>query len=297
MDRVRAENEVSTSFEELYEEYIADKGQKFGITPHKYWSTGAFPFNVVQTYTDGNGFQRYVAVCPAQTSIEYFSYGLNDDASGAGLAAGVRARISETNLQTKNQTNNEEYAIMSLGWRMRGVRVIYQNVAASAFGGNQPNNFRNLMTVGSNTITDPGSQIVPPEASSALVGENAVWQALKGKVSFQMFWDLKASDYLALAADLPEGGADSYLRATGVPDVHNAFHMKDGWTWRRPDGKRDRLLSIFARCEQDAWLTLTLPPLNQNANAQLGINGLQTLFAEFQLTLNGAGFYYPSDNV
>lgn len=300
---------VATTYEELVKRY-EDQKQSYGMTDHRYWSTGGYPFSVEQQYTDVNGFIRYALLCQKQTNVEFFAYGLKDEVGGFGLPpvtaalpTGFRASYAETNLLNKRQTNNEDFAIQGLSATSVGCRVQYPSVitaTSTAFGvqagAAATSPFNQVIGSGGAVITDPASTVVPPEVSSSLVLRDTLMEALRGKISFQIFWDGKASDILAMLTDVPEGGANSYLWAHGEPSTHNFFRLKDGWTWNKSDGKRDKDLAIYGRVEQDTWVTVTLPPLNQLTTAA-NIGNLQTLWLQIKIALHGTAFYWPSENI
>jgi hypothetical protein len=302
MAGMKPEHAIATSYEELLEEY-EKAGTRYGITPHRYWSTVGFPFIVEQSYVDANGFTRYLARCPAQTFGQYFGYAVGDEVGAFGLppvTTNFRASYAETNLLTRRSTNDEDFAIHGISATARGVRVVYPNAGVTVAGTTDPeaDAFYPVVQAGASILTDTSSTILPPEVSSPLMLQDVAVTALRGRMSYQIFWDNKASDYLALHCDVPEGGANTYLNSHGQPTMDNFFTLKDGWTWRKSDRPRDKLMTIYGRVEQDVWIAVVQPPLNEDLSPTTGdLGALDRFWLEIRLALHGVGFYYPSENV
>ncbi len=296
-----SDQQMPTAFDRFAAEYKA-MGTPFHIAPHSYYSTGAFPFQVDSTYTDPNGFTRVLLKCAAQTAIVFFSTGIAEPADGMGLpTAPFKNTDAETNLATGLQTNDEDFAVEGLAATARGVRIQYPAGDATHAGiSSLPATVTaaaKAMLAGGAVLTDPASTFLPPEVSSPLMLQTQLWQALRGKVSFQTFFDRKAGDHICRLSQVPEGGANSYLEANGEPTIHNYFRLPEGYTWRKSSGTRDRLFSLIARVEQDVWVAVTQPPLNNAAPTPANQIGLfQTLWLEWTVFALGRAFYLPSEN-
>jgi hypothetical protein len=285
-----------TAFEKLLAEYQKG-GEQYQIAPRSYYSTGAFPFLVDSNYTDANGYVRLVLKCEKGTKIDFFSYGINDQVSGVGLPGDPYAATdAETNLAERHQTNNEDMAIEAFGATLNGYRIAYPQLGATSMTGIS-NEFRALLVGGDAAIVDPASTVIPPEIASSIMLEHKMWQALRSKVSLQLYFDRKASDRVARLNQIPEGGANSYLSANGEPTSHNVFKLHEGYTWRVAEAKKDKLFSAVALVEQDVWALVTLPPLNYSTITANDIGLPSHIWVEWTLFALGRAFYLPSENM
>ncbi len=288
-------NKLLTAFERIRADYDKPGAPQYQVITHPYFSTGAFPFTVIDSQVDAAGFTRIVLKCQRGTVIDFFGYAIEDNAQGAGLSPAFAATDAETNLAVRHQTNNEDFAIEGVAVSARGTRIAYPNMGASIFAANPP--FHQAVQLGTVTITDPGSQLTPPELSSPLVLEDAIMQCIRGKVSFQVFFDRKADDHLARLDKFPEGGGNSYLRANGEPSHHNFFRLQEGYVWRNSNAQTDKLLSLLVTMEDDAYILATLPSLFQGSSASgLAVGALAAVSYEFTVWLFGRAFYIPSRN-
>ena len=288
---------IQTGYEELVGQY-EKSGAPYEILTHPYLSTGAFPFTVVNSVVDAGGFTRIVLKCPRGTKCELFSYGLGDQANGANLSPAFAATDAETNISERHQTNNEDFAIEGVSLHARGVRVAYPNAGASLFVGDPTGGLRGAVTAGDVTISDIAATIVPPEISSPLTLQDALFSALRSKVSFAPSFDRKVVDHVARFDKFPEGGANSYLLANGEPSHHNFFRLHENYVWRKSGSDRDKIFSVNLVMEDDCYFFATQPSLFQPTTPPGSILGALTqVWFEFTMYMHGRAFYIPSGNI
>jgi hypothetical protein len=291
-------HKVPTAFEKLLGEY-EKLGQDFEILTHPYFSTGAFPFVVVNSVADANGFTRLVLKCARNTKVELFSYAIDDNGEGANLAPGtptdpIAATDAETNILERHRTNEEDFAIEGISVSARGCRIAYPAIGANIFTNPA---LHSVLQNGDVTIKDVGSQILPPELSSPLNLEDALFSALRGKVSVVPTFNRKATDHIARFDKFPEGGANSYLLANGEPSVHNYFRLHEGFVWRQSGAETDKLFSLRITMEDDCYFTATLPNLFQSTIPASSLGAPIAIWWEFTMFLHGRAFYIPSKNI
>jgi hypothetical protein len=298
MNEKTGSKQLLTGYEELINQYEA-AGSPFEVLTHPYLSTGAFPFTVINSVVDAGGFTRLVLKCPRGTKVELFSYGLGDNGNGANLSPTFSATDAETNISERHQTNNEDFAIEGISLHARGVRVSYPNIGANLFVGDPTSpGLNSAIKNGDVTITDIAATIVPPEISSPLTLQDALFTALRSKVSFAPGFDRKVIDHVARFDKFPEGGANSYLMANGEPSHHNYFRLHENYVWRKSGSDRDKIFSIFLVMEDDCYFFATQPSLFQPTTPPGSILGaLKTVWFEFTMYVHGRAFYIPSGNI
>lgn len=283
-----------TAYERLEAEY-GSQADPYAILTHPYFSTGAFPFDVVDRTTDTVPFTRMVLRCVRGTHSDLFTYAINDDGQAAGLAANVPTTDAETNLMERHQTNNEDFAIEGLSLHARGVRVEYPNIGANIWSGDPT--FHAALQYGTRVINDVGAQIVPPEIASPLTLQDALLASIRANVSIEPRFDRKAGDHMARLDKLPEGGANSYLLANGEPAHHNFWRLHEGFVWRKGNSATDKLFELKLTAENDVFFVCTLPTLWQNSSSSnLSLGQLERVWLEFTVFLHGRAFFYPSKN-
>jgi hypothetical protein len=282
-----------TAYERLENEY-GTQPDTYALLTHPYFSTGAFPFDVVDAETDGVGFIRLALRCTAQTHVDLFSYAVNDQAQAAGMPAFVPMTDAETNLMERHQTNNEDFAIEGISMHARGVRVEYPDINATLWDADS--DFHDALRLGTRVISDIGAQVIPPEISSPLTLQDGLLTALRDKCSIEPRFDRKSGDHLARLDKIPEGGANSYLLANGEPTHHNFFRLHEGFVWRKGNSATDKLFELRVTAEDDIWFLCTAPSIWRVSSPTLPIGDLKRVWLEFTMFLHGRAFFYPSKN-
>lgn len=288
---------VKTAFERLVDQFKA-AGQGFDISTRPYYSSGAFKFDVVASSIDSVGLTRLFLRAVKNQRIEFFSYGLGDDVDSVGLGD-RNATDCDTNIVEKTNTNNEDMCIEGISATARGVTLQYDPLTVVGL----PKEWTSALTFGSNTIEDISSSITPPEASSPLALEDALFRAIAPKTMCRVEWNRKEGDYLGTVDEFPEGGGKSYLRSNGEPSFSNYFRVPEGWLWRREGAPRDTILVVSATLCEDVLAVVTAPFAfieeveDPPDPSTVQVANLQALSLVWKLRMHGRAIYLPSQNV
>ncbi len=289
-------HEPVTAFTRMKAKY--DKaGTPYQIRTRPYYSSAALVFNYLNAISVG-GVSRAFAVAPASAFNEFTMFGYG---KGATITLGWNiprpAGDDDTNQAQPYKTNSEDMIIEGFAFRPRGYRVQYSQAqidAMIAAGVSDANIIYALQ--GLTVITDPGSVVVPPEFSSPLVLEDAIWQAAAPKLSLTPQFDRKDSDLIGTGDEFPEAGANSLLRGNGEPTHSNFCRIPEGLTWEKESGDRDTLFSVNLRLIEPVVVAVTQPQGYQGLTPT-ALGNPQLLFSEFKLKAMGRAFYQPGQNI
>lgn len=289
----RPQNLIPAAYERLIKQYEA-AGDDFQITTRPYYSSGAFRFDVDSRFGALAGAQRLGLLARAGQTIDLFSYALNGSVQGVGLGA-RSANEADTNIAEAQETNDEDFAIEGISATARGVRLDYaiSDEFAVAFP-NVSEGMVEALTEATAPIYDPASLIVPPEVGSPLNLQDTLFEALKPYVTLTESWNRKGGDHYGTLDQVPEGGAKSYLNASGEPTHHNFFRMPEGKIWRREGANQDTKYVLKAELQQDVYVIVTQPDVVESDDQGLG--DLGQIWLDWKLRLHGHAFYYPSHN-
>lgn len=256
-----------------------------------YHSTGVVKFDVVNynsAQTPGVAF----AVARANQKIAFFNYGVGDNVNLGGTFQKV-ATDAETNLAKGNSTNGaQDYIIEGIGLECRGARLQYTSSDLSDITALVTDPDVLAAAVGDVSIYDPASIFSPPQLQSPFNLEQGMFQALLGQTSIELLFDRKRVEKIGTLDLLPQAGAQSLLRANGIPESSNRYRIPEGYLWRK-DGQPD--------CELEVDVTLQnalVVPIN--AIATWGSAGAPvvptTIWLEVVIRLFGLGVDLPSQN-
>ncbi|HXK20821.1 MAG TPA: hypothetical protein VNG33_23580, partial [Polyangiaceae bacterium] len=113
---------------------------------------------------------------------------------------------------------------------------------------------------GNTPIFDPAAIVMPPQGQSPFNLENGIFQALLGQCSLEFLFDRARIFKLGTLDLLPQGGAQSLLRANGMPSNDNRYRIPEGYLWRK-DGMDDCELTVTATLQRDLVV-----PINRLVN-------------------------------
>ena len=170
---------------------------------------------------------------------EFFGYGLGEaiPATVATPATPAQTKLStdaDTNQGTGRNTNGvEDFVIESISASSSGVRVQYSptDVQVVALALTDPDVIAAFG--GLRSLCDPGTLIAPPQATSPFSLEDAMYEQLKTVASVRFQWDRAGFIPIGTLDQIPEGGARSFLRASGDPRTDNRYKIPEGYAWRR----------------------------------------------------------------
>jgi hypothetical protein len=285
---------IKTAFERLLAKYEASQ-TPFYIATRPYYSSGAIPFFVVDQNLVG-ATQRAFAVATAGTTFDLFSYGKGSPIEDVGLStaqAPRTARDFDTNQATGSRTNGEDFAVEGISATNRGIRAQYPSAVVDALALVVNPFIRNALK-GGTTIQDPNSSVVAPEVGSPLILEDVAWEAIKPKMVIRTSWNRKAEDLIGTADEFPEGGARSYLHASGEPSHHNFTRIPEGYIWQKDGSAQDTLFGLNIQLQGDVVIPITRAEGYQVVGSALGFPAF--LWSEFKLRLHGRAFYEASKN-
>jgi hypothetical protein len=213
----------------------ADTGQPFTASTKPYKSTVAFTFNATNTIVAATTFWL---VAPSGVPVAWFGYKLNDivPSTGANSLAGTAYRAAneaDTNISKARTTNGaEDFIIEGMSASNRSTRVgiagapnISDANVASCLSGNLP-------------IYDPAALYVPPQVQSPFNLEAGLFRHLGPHVAVEFEWDRSRIVKMGTLDQIPEGAANSYLRASGEPSTNDRYRVPEGYIWRR-EGEPD----------------------------------------------------------
>jgi hypothetical protein len=293
------ENMIPPAWMKLRDEYEAEK-KAYHIATRPYHSTGGVKFELKELAGGADlivrtgQLPRAILVARKGQSIDFFSYAIGEAVDAVGLGSRV-ATIADTNVSERRETNDEDFAVMGLSANPKGVRI-EQDVDEVTITEFNDAELLKLFETAQAYIVDVGSHVVPPEAQSPLVLEDALFQAIGKHTHLVQTWNRRDGDDIALLRNIPEGGAASYLHASGEPSAHNVFSVSPGWVWRREGSRKDTKWGVRATLHEDIWIVVTLPETFASDAADPFATSLKALYLDWQLHAHGNAFYYPSDN-
>jgi hypothetical protein len=278
----------ATQRRKVYEAYKA-ANQPFVASTKPYKSTVSFAGIVVNSVA---AVASSFLVFPTQR-LEWFTYKLNDAVPGnqVTLPTYRQALESDTNLSKPRTTNGaEDFVIEGMSATCRNTRLQYLPAAIPA-AITDPTVLQALQ--GLISMLDPGSLVTPPQINSPFNLEQAVYRAIAPHIAVEFEWDRARVVKMGTLEQIPEGGANSYLRALGEPSTNDRYRIPEGYLWRR-EGQPD--------CEFVVRGTLTEPVVVPLLNVQLpSAVTLVTatpsfVYLDVVLRLHGLSVKLPSQN-
>jgi hypothetical protein len=216
-------------------EAYAAAGQPFSASTKPYKSTVSFQFHTSEA-TSGAG--TYWMIASLGQTLEWFSYKLNDPVPDNSSLVGYRvANEADTNISKARTTNGaEDFIIEAMSASCRGIRTSI-GAAAIATGltinGDALDSLQGLLP-----IYDPASIYMSPQIQSPFNLQNGIYRTLAPYVSIEFEWDRSRIAKIGTLEQIPEGGANSYLNASGEPSTNDRYRIPEGYIWRR-EGEPD----------------------------------------------------------
>jgi hypothetical protein len=256
-----------------------------------YHSTGVIAFDVVDpsvAVPPGVAF----AVARRNQAITLFDYGVGNEVNLGG-SGNKRATDAETNLAKGHSTNGaQDYIIEGVGFSCRGMRLAYSGAQLTALQALVADADVEAMLLGDRTIYDPAGIVTPPQMQSPFNLEQGMFQALLAQTSVEFLFDRKRVEKIGALDLLPQAGANSFLRANGVPESSNKYRIPEGYVWRK-DGQADSELEVNLRLQN-----AVVVPLNNLITWDVGATNVYptTIWLELKMVLFGLGIDMPSQN-
>lgn len=277
----------ATQRRKMYDAYKA-ANQPFVASTKPYKSTVTFSGQVVNNVA---ATATSFLVFPAQR-VEWFTYKLNDQVPGNSQLPAYRvANEADTNISKPRTTNGaEDFVIEGMSASCRNTRILYPTAAIPA----ALTDLNVLLALaGLESMLDPASIVTPPQVNSPFNLENAIYRLISPHIAVEFEWDRTRVVKMGTLEQIPEGGANSFLRTSGVPSTDDRYRIPEGYLWRR-EGQPD--------CEFITRGTLTenviMPLLNvQLPSAVTLVSAVPTaIFVDVVLRLHGLSVKLPSNN-
>jgi hypothetical protein len=276
---------VYASRKQLLAEYQKNN-ELFVATTRPYKSTLYFVWEVVN---DGNGVA--FAVLRAQTTGEWFGYGKGDQIPVVPQIGLFKvATDSDTNQSRGRRTNGvEDFSIEGISATGKETRIVYPvaSVPAQATDNDVKNSF-----LGGRSVVDPAAIMLPPQEGSPFNLEALLYEALKPNCAIQFVWDRRNFIPIGTLDQIPEGGAKSYLHASGQPSTDNRYKIPEGYIWRRTD-KPDGDFAVQGVITDAIIVPIDLVTLPGGMAAAVPTHLVQAV----SMRLHGLGLGQPGANV
>jgi len=272
-----------------------DAGQDFSASTKPYKSTVAFSFQGANTITASS--VRWL-IARAGQRFEWFGYKIADAVPGDAPSGGYRAATeADTNLSKARTTNGaEDFVIEGISASCRSTRISYaagDGGASATAGSDIADSDVTLAFNGRAPILDPGSLYAPPQVHSPFNLENALYRALSPLIAVEFEWDRNKVVKIGTLEQIPEGGANTYLRASGEPSTNDRYRVPEGYLWRR-EGQPDSEFIARGTVTEPVCvpiLSVSLPSSVTPAVATIGRVWLDVL-----IRLHGLSVKIPSRN-
>jgi len=272
-----------------------DAGQDFSASTKPYKSTVAFSFQGANTITESS--VRWL-IARAGQRFEWFGYKIADAVPGDAPSGGYRAATeADTNLSKARTTNGaEDFVIEGISASCRSTRISYaagDGGASATAGSDIADSDVTLAFNGRAPILDPASLYAPPQVHSPFNLENALYRALSPLIAVEFEWDRNKVVKIGTLEQIPEGGANTYLRASGEPSTNDRYRVPEGYLWRR-EGQPDSEFITRGTVTEPVCvpiLSVSLPSSVTPAVATIGRVWLDVL-----IRLHGLSVKIPSRN-
>lgn len=218
-------------------EAYRDAKEPFSASTKPYKSTVTFNFASTNAITASSVVWE---IALQGQSYDWFGYKIGDNVPGNNGAAITvtnyrAANESDTNISKARTTNGaEDFVIEGMSASHRSIRSV--NGGNSAPGITDANVSNCLL--GLNPIFDPGCLYLPPQVMSPFNLEDPLFRAIQGHISVEFEWDRSKTVKIGTLEQIPEGAANSYLRASGEPSTNDRYRIPEGYLWRR-EGQPD----------------------------------------------------------
>jgi hypothetical protein len=240
---------------------------------------GAFVTWFVSTGSGGTG-----------VPLDWFSFKIGDPVPGNTAAYRV-ANEADTNISKARTTNGaEDFVIEGMSASCRSLRYNIAIPVAAII--TDPNVIGALSA--SSPIYDPAALYVPPQLQSPFNLMNGVFRSLAPYVAITFEWDRRRIEKIGTLEQLPEGGANSYLMASGEPSTNDRYRIPEGYIWRR-EGEPDSEFVVRGVLTDVIAIPL-LQPAVPTTGTVATIPTPVSAFIDVVLRLHGLSVKLPSRN-
>ena len=272
-----------TQKDRLIAQYDAPGGPAYQARTKPYKSTQQFQWVVADKFP-GTATMAH-AILRAGGEVLWFGYKLGDQIPfGPGTKL---ANETDTKLSTPRHTNGvDDMIIEGISATCKGARVDY---TAATYTGTDSDAIQAYL--GNRQIYDPAALAAPPQLWSPLNGEMVLFEALKPNCTVEFEWDRQRIEKIGTLDEIPEGGAKSFLRASGDPRTDNRYRIPEGYLWRR-EGLPDAEFVTRGRTPEAIVVPISLIATQGGSTLQLPNN----LWLDVAVRLHGLVLSNPSQN-
>lgn len=220
----------------MIESYKA-AGEPFSASTKPYKSTVTYFYTVTNYIATASVAW---ALAESGQACDYFGYKIGDNVPGNTLPApGYRAATEgDTNLSKARTTNGaEDFVIEGMSATHSNTRLQF-GIGAGIAPPNITDNEVAQAVAGLIPMSDPGSLYAPPQVFSPFNLEDPMYRALAPNIALEFQWDRGKIVKIGTLEQIPEGAANSYLRASGEPSTNDRYRIPEGYLWRR-EGQPD----------------------------------------------------------
>jgi hypothetical protein len=286
-----------TQRKKVIEAYKA-AGEPFVASTKPYKSTVSFQWTRANTITASS-----VAwlIARANQRLQWFSYKIGDVVPGnANLVTPYRAALEDdTNISKARTTNGaEDFVIEGMSASNRSIRISYASGdgGTGAGTGNTADvtdaDALNALKAGV-PIYDPGALYVPPQIQSPFNLESGLYRAMAGHVSIEFEWDRGRIVKVGTLEQVPEGAANSYLRAVGEPSTNDRYRIPEGYLWRR-EGQPDCEFVVSSILQEPVAVPILNVAVPASVTPTVAVLGVVML--DVVMRLHGLSVKLPSRN-
>ena len=260
-------------------------GQPYEAKTKPYKSAQQFQWVVLDAFP-GTAVMAH-AILRQNLIVTWFGYKLGDSIAYGPSGVTRIAVESDTNLSKPRQTNGvEDMVIEGISASCKSARVQY---ATTVFTGTDPDD--QAAYLGTRPIYDPASLASPPQLWSPFNSEMVLFEALKPQCAIEFEWDRRRVEKIGTLDEIPEGGAKSFLHASGDPRTDNRYRIPEGYLWRR-EGMPDSEFIVRGTITEAIVVPISLIATQGGAVLQTPIN----LYIDVTIRLHGMALALPSAN-
>lgn len=172
--------------------------------------------------------------------LEWFGYKIADVVPGnSGVPSYRTATEADTNISKARTTNGaEDFVIEGISASHRSTRINYEGEGGTGDVPDITDPDVLACVSGLEPILDPGALYAPPQVQSPFNLEDALYRAIAPHIAIEFEWDRNKVVKIGTLEQIPEGAANTYLRASGEPSTNDRYRIPEGYLWRR-EGQPD----------------------------------------------------------
>jgi len=265
-------------------------GQPFSASTKPYKSTVSWQWSSAVNSTISS--VGWLVARTGQT-LAWFSYKIGDAVPG-NVNTYRPATEADTNVSKARTTNGaEDFVIEGMSASNRSIRANAAGGGGSSFFTTDPDVLSAY--VGLAPIIDPAALFIPPQIQSPFNLENAMYRAMAGHIAVEFEWDRSKVVKMGTLEQLPEGAANSYLRASGEPSTNDRYRVPEGYLWRR-EGQPDSEFIVRGTLTEAVCMPYIMVAQPNNTTVASAAAAVGSVFLDSVIRLHGLSVKLPSRN-